>query len=755
MAVSKLDMIGRYVAGGWAIVPLKGKVPTLPDWPHLSIAAAEIPHYFGNGENVGVILGEKSGGLVDIDLDHFAAVRAAPYYLPDTKFIFGRASNPLSHRIYVSPGCEMHQFKTPGDGSLVELRANGQTMFPPSIHPSGERVELEGRHELDLPEPSRVHPEKLERAVRCIAAAAVIGIHWPAMGSRHDASLALSGGLFGTGWSPEECEKFIGAVCAAAQDEEVNDRVASAPDTMGKIRNGQPTTGWTRLAEFVGKDTVSKAREWLNMTTRIPPNDTIVLTPGMFHDSDLGNGERLATRHADKLRYVWIGRNGYWMVWDGKRWIESQSVAEALAKETVRSIYAEVSTRTNDAERERGRRWAHQSEGAARVNAMLELARSEPAVAASPDLFDKSPWILNLQNGYIDLQEYPIVLHRHDPNQYLTKLADCSFDGQAKCPVWTKTLERAFGGDADLIAYAQAVFGYSLTGITSEQKFWICWGTGANGKSTILGTLRHILGDYAQQVNSSTILLGKTARTGDIPRSDLANTRKMRLLCAIEVSQGQRLDDSMIKQVTGGELITARKLYHSDAISFVPEFKLLLACNHKPLFPPDGAMARRIRLIPFTVSIPPGEQDSELAEKLKAEASGILNFCLEGFQYWHKLSWLSKHEPPAVQSATHDYLRELDPLTPFLDACCDIGPGTTHRTQANDLFRAYKAFVKDNPEFGGECDSVVVFSRRMQDAGSRSVVEKRRLRGKIFWCGIRLKTDSVRDLALDDTVRGG
>jgi putative DNA primase/helicase len=137
------------------------------------------------------------------------------------------------------------------------------------------------------------------------------------------------------------------------------------------------------------------------------------------------------------------------------------------------------------------------------------------------------------------------------------------------------------------------------------------------------------------------------------------------------------------------------------------------------------------------------------------EASAILDFCIEGFHLWHKQNWLSAQEPITVKSATDDYLRELDPLTPFLDECCDIGPWGTHKTQATDLFNAYKAFTKSYPEFGGEGDSMVVFSHRMQDAGSRSRIEKKKLHGKMFWCGIRLKTDDDRELVLENTGGGG
>jgi putative DNA primase/helicase len=269
-----------------------------------------------------------------------------------------------------------------------------------------------------------------------------------------------------------------------------------------------------------------------------------------------------------------------------------------------------------------------------------------------PEHLDQDPWLFNVENGTIDLKTGE--LRPHERGALITKLAPVQYDREAECPTWWKFLMRIFNGNLALIEFLQKAVGYALTGSTREQCLFFLHGLGANGKSTLLEIIHTLLGDYAHRTSSETFLIKKS---GGIP-NDVAALRGARLVGAVEVESGRRLAEVLIKEMTGGDRISARFL-HAEWFDFKPEFKIFLAANHKPVIRgTDHAIWRRIHLIPFNVQIPKPEQDRDLPEKLKAELPGILNWALEGCQMWQ----LYGLEPPAeVQAATQDYREEMDP----------------------------------------------------------------------------------------------
>lgn len=275
---SPLDLAHNYLARGLCVVPVKykGKKPFhdgngLTDWPNLRLTANELPAYFNeNAQNVGVLLGEASGGLVDVDLDCIEAVTLAPAFLPQTGATFGRASRPRSHWLYYTvlatrkffdPLIESHKDKAERDKAmLVELRSTGaQTVFPGSIHESGEAIAWEADGD-----PAQVDASDLERAAAQLAAASVLTRYWPT-GSRNDAANALAGGLLRAGWPEDEAARFIEAVCIAAHDEETHSRVRTVVDTAAKLQKSAPVTGWPTLAKIVDKRIVDRVCEWLEI----------------------------------------------------------------------------------------------------------------------------------------------------------------------------------------------------------------------------------------------------------------------------------------------------------------------------------------------------------------------------------------------------------------------------------------------------------------------------------------------------------
>jgi hypothetical protein len=273
MSHAFVDEIRRLRARGWALVPvpLGRKRPVLKDWPQLRLTGAELANAFAAPSNVGVLLGDPSDGLVDLDLDSPEALLLADLFLPPTGAHFGRIGTPGAHRLYVvTDPVATTQFRDPAArpgearSMLVELRSTGaQTLVPPSVHPSGEPVTWQ-----EAGDPTPVTAKDLTRAVGRLAAAALLARHWPAAGSRHAAALALAGGLLRAGWDEAQTVHFMAAVARAAGDEETADRVHAVASTADALRTARPTTGWRTLATVLDTRAVDQAGGWLGIRSR-------------------------------------------------------------------------------------------------------------------------------------------------------------------------------------------------------------------------------------------------------------------------------------------------------------------------------------------------------------------------------------------------------------------------------------------------------------------------------------------------------
>ncbi len=318
---------------------------------------------------------------------------------------------------------------------------------------------------------------------------------------------------------------------------------------------------------------------------------------------------------------------------------------------------------------------------------MVKLAESEENIPISPDALDTDSWLLNCLNGTIDLKTG--LLKEHNKNDFITKTIPVEYDIHADCPLWDNFLEKIMDGNYSLIDFLRRAVGYSLTGNTSEQCLFLSHGTGANGKSTFQNTISALLGDYAQTSSFDSFLIKKYSTIDN----DIARMRGARFISAIEAEGGRRLAESLIKTITGGDVVAARFLF-SEFFEFTPQFKLWLAANHKPVIRgTDDAIWRRIHLIPFTVQIPEERQDKELSEKLKKELQGILTWAVMGCaEYQHE----GLKPPDEVKLATSEYKEEMDTIGAFLADCCIVKAGL--RTVWNDLYGKYELWCKQNDE---------------------------------------------------------
>ena len=380
---------------------------------------------------------------------------------------------------------------------------------------------------------------------------------------------------------------------------------------------------------------------------------------------------------------------GQWYFWNGRRWVNDTIL---LFNYKVREVCREASMQAEDAQQNLRAKIA----SAGTVSNIERLARADPTHATTVEMWDADPMLFNTTGGIIDLSTGK--LGPHERNKFITKSATAT--PQYNCPLWLEFLTVITGGDTELIAYLQRVIGYCMTGLTTEHALFFLYGTGANGKTVFLNVISSILGDYSKTAPMETFMDTRSDRHP----TDLAGLRGARFVCANETEQGRRWNESKIKAITGGDIISAR-LMRQDFFEFKPQFKLLIAGNHKPsISNVDEAMSRRIHLIPFTVFIPPEMRDKHLTTKLLNERDGILAWAVQGLMQWRELGGL--HPPKAVTKATQEYLDAEDAVGRWLEDCCEIDSSAF--TPSKWLFESWKNWADEYGEYVGS-------SRRLSD----------------------------------------
>lgn len=442
--------------------------------------------------------------------------------------------------------------------------------------------------------------------------------------------------------------------------------------------------------------------------------------------TDTGNADRFVRRHGEDVRYV---PQWGWMVWTGTHWARDQFKVRARMIETARAIHHEAADTSDKAVQNEISKWARNSQQGSRIKAALWFA--EAALVTDIGKFDQEDMLLPVANGTINLRTGEWSPHLRD--HMATRRSMVHFSAGALCPTWDAFLERVLP-DIELRRFVKRLVGYTLTGSVSEQVLAFVYGRGRNGKSVFLERLSDLMGEYAIPTRIETLC---PTRSGGVP-NDVAALAGARLVTVSETPQGARLNESLVKDLTGEDTISARFL-HREFFQFRPQFKLWIRGNHKPqIRGTDDGIWRRVLLIPFTVQIPESEIDKDLSSKLRDELPGILNWAIEGCLEWQRRGL---KPPQKLQDAVEEYRAEMDSLGEFLDQRCVLAQGA--KAPAGALYTAYRESCVAS---GEQPVSQREFGLSLSNRGFAKTKPK-----GVVWHGLELKSD-LADLS--DLSRG-
>jgi putative DNA primase/helicase len=779
-APSLRDVARWYASFGWPVFPVHsvrathcscghadcahpGKHPRTPHGFHDATTDPATLHQWWThwpDANLGIPTGAVSGLLVlDIDPRHGGHLTVEDLeaehgtFPPTVESLTGGGGR---HLFYAHPGGTIgsaaHRL-----GPGVDLKADGgYVIVPPSVHASGQRYlweasSIPGEHPL-APVPAWIplldrRPDRAPRVDADPLRTPVAGSPGADFTARAPRTLMIQL-LERHGWTVVESRDGIDYLRRPGKQ----GRAFSA--TLGFVApqvfhcfttNGHPFAcgesyssfavytllehhgDYHAAAKTLALDGFGAAAEPDDLTPEAPaPGGTSFLPY-----SEQFNAEALVRDCGTDLRYCHPFR--HWYVWRGTHWQEDATQAVMRrAKTTVKSLALTLSTAT-DADAKALLRHLKTSLSAKSLKGVVELASSERSVLVTPNQWDVDPWLLNCANGTLDLRTG--ALRDHDRGDHLTHLAPVPYDPTALCPTWEKFLVEIFAGQPDLCTFVQRAIGYSLTGDTSERVLFLCWGTGRNGKSTLLECVADLLGTYAYRAPTDLFL---TKPAGAIP-NDVAQLPGRRFVHASETTEGQRLSEALLKDLTGRDTLSARFM-RGEFFQFRPICKLWLRTNHKPVIRgTDQAIWDRLRLIPFVVRIDDHQEDKALPEKLRAELPGILSWAVQGCLDWQR-DGLSR--PPAVTTALADYRADMDLLGDFLEETCVLQP---YATTSTALFAAYLAWCHTNSETPL---SRKAFTTRLVERDCRP---EKGTHGVRLWRGIGLRTPEPAPRATSGT----
>jgi putative DNA primase/helicase len=450
-----------------------------------------------------------------------------------------------------------------------------------------------------------------------------------------------------------------------------------------------------------------------------------------FHCADAGNAERLVVQRGADLRYCFAFKK--WLIWNGQRWaIDDTGKAMRMAKDTIKAFLNQA----DEAKNEAAEKFARASLDSHRLKSMLLLAQSELPI--TPNELDRSPWLLNFTNGTVDLRSGLLLPHRR--GDFITRMVGFAYKPEATCPRWLRFLDEIMGGGpdagegaadqaAELIDFIQRALGYSITGEVSAKALFVAYGSGDNGKTTLLGVVRELIREYAVTVGLDLLMSKETNNNIDAARAKLMGAR---LAVSSETEEGQRLSAARLKRICqgpGGEIEACRK--YENPVAFPETHKLWIDANHKPDLPAtDRAAWNRLHLIPFTVTIPKDRQDRQLTASLLKEAEGILPWLVTGAKRWYA-SGLPQSE--IVKKATGAWREDLDRLAAYLEEHTRKASDAEAYLRNKVLYEAYKSWAEGN---GEKVLRQKDFTAQMEGMGFR----KEKKETGVIWYGIRFKS---------------
>lgn len=683
MADTELKQALEYTQRGWHVFPIvhpsvdtaepgkKGKRPaTEHGLKDATTDAGQIQSWFGNGRlyNIGIRTGAESGfDVLDVDSRDGKVGKKSLQALIE---VYGRL--PDTPCVQTGSG-GLHYFFKHKDGvrnstSIIgkdlDVRGDGgYVVAPASVHESGNAYVWMAPFSTPLADwPSwllsrmnRPSPQKdLSQNEERLPTDAAI-----AEGRRNDELTRLAGSMRRKGFDD-------GAIDAALQQH--NQKHCSPPLSEREV---------TAIAKSVGKyPSESKPGSLLS-----------------FERTDFGAGEAFASVADD---FLFDGNAGYWLRWDGKRWCkDSDKQARKTFINRVARVIREQAVSLQADERAAWERYALTLETTHKITNAL----AEAQVHKTRTDFDADPFLLNVQNGTVNLKTGQLQPHNRD--DYLTKICPVVYNPDARSERFERFLSDAAGADGDLMRFLQKVIGYTLTGDTREEKLFFVHGPKQSGKSTLIEAVKRALGDYAHVADFETFL---KRPTGGI-RNDIAALHGARFVCSIEVDDGKALAEGIVKTLTGGDTIRARYLY-KESFEFLPQFKLWLVANHRPrVSDQDDAMWRRILVLPFAHSVPQEKCDATLKPYLRDPQGGgaaLLAWAVQGAMLWQREGLADV--PDAVQRATGEYRETMDPVKEFIEdrlefyefAKCTVSEmRSAYESWCNDIGQKYTLSPRD------------------------------------------------------------
>ena len=408
----------------------------------------------------------------------------------------------------------------------------------------------------------------------------------------------------------------------------------------------------------------------------------------IFSYTDLGNAERLIYAYSDNIKYC--PELKLFLIWDGRRWLKDiTGEIDRIAFRTVRGIKKDVQHTDNPKVMEAAIAWAKSSESRAKLQNMIELSKVQSGVPISINELDQGKYLVNCLNGTIDLKGGSLL--PHDKRQYITHCLPFEYkpfqEGQAAR--WVQFLCEVTNNDLSLLRYLWKLTGLCLSGDVSEHVLNIFYGSkGRNGKGLFLEIIQEILGELATVLPFASF---EPKNASAIP-CDIASMAGKRLVVAQESNEGKRLDEALVKSLTGGDRLTGRFM-RCDLFTFKPTHKIIMSTNNKPVIrETSNAIWSRLRLVPFEVSFE-GREDRQLIDKLKAELPEIFSWMVAGFSVWQ---YEGLEAPERIKELCKEYRAGEDTIQIFIDECCFINSQVS--SPAKNIYDAFVTWAERNGE---------------------------------------------------------